>query len=125
MHREGSSPAATGDGRPDANKIWEFRPNVSKTKLLRSFGLALAAEFAVAGTAFAHHPTIEARAYWDTSDYNYYIDYTSTSRCTGSPAGSGCGNAKIESFISGTKVDEGAHVPSGHFFSGGPFPALE
>jgi hypothetical protein len=95
-----------------------------RTSLVRTLGLAVVVQFAYIGSALAHHPNIEARAYCDYSNYMYYIDYTSTSWCTGA-AGSGCGNPQIDILINNAKVDQGSYDPPDYMFSGGPFPAPE
>ncbi len=94
---------------------------VSTRTLLQTCGLAVALQLGFAGVALAHHPTIQGTAYCDYSDYNYYIDYTSTSwRTDGGP---GSGNTRIDILVNDVFQESGAYTAANGYSFSGTLPA--
>lgn len=85
-------------------------------------GTAVLLQFAFAGSAFAHHPEIQATARCDYTDYNYYIDWISTSWCT--YENDQCKNDNIEISVNNIVVATGAYESPDFSFTG-TYPAPE
>ena len=92
-------------------------------RILSRVALAALTAFSlvVAGSAAAHHPTIDAEAICDTDTGQAVINYTSTSWAIGYVEGE---NTRIDILVDGVVVDSGAYAPPDYAFSGStPKPA--
>ena len=101
---------------------WKKEIEMKIARLVSLIGIAVFLQLATTGTALAHHPEIGATAYCDYSDYNYYIDWTSSSWCKSDA--NECKNDAIEIYVNNMLIETGAFTSPAFSFSG-TYPAPE